>query len=122
MTQSRRIAKVSSLLKKEITLILLNDIDDDLIIENFLSITKLELTRDLQYCKVYINSAAGEQINNSIVENLNTSKSFIKHNLAKRIQMRRIPDLIFKHDKVFSQGLSVLKILDKLRKKNNHQE
>ena len=122
MTQSRRIAKVSSLLKKEITLILLNDIDDDLIIQNFISITKLELTRDLQYCKVYINSSAGEEMNNSIVENLNNSKSYIKHNLAKRIQMRRIPDLIFKQDKFFSQGLSVLKILDKLRKKNNHQE
>ena len=120
MSQTRRIAKVSSLLQKEITLILMNEINNDLIFENFVSVTKLELSKDLQHCKVYVNSSAEEEINKLIVENLNISKSLIKHSLSKRIQMRRIPELVFKQDKIMNQDLSVLKILDKLREKNNH--
>ena len=120
MSQTRRIAKVSSLLQKEITLILMNEINNDLIFENFVSVTKLELSKDLKHCKVYVNSSAEEEINKLIVENLNISKSLIKHSLSKRIQMRRIPELVFKQDKIMNQDLSVLKILDKLREKNNH--
>ena len=50
--------------------------------------------------------------------NLNTAKSAIRHNLGKRIEMRRVPDIIFKDDIVLDQGLSVLKLLDELKNKN----
>ena len=53
--------------------------------------------------------------------NLNTAKSSIRHNLGKRIEMRRVPEIIFKDDVVLDKGLSVLKLLDELKNKNqNH--
>ena len=56
-----------------------------------------------------------------IVENLNTAKSFIRNSLGKRIEMRRVPEIIFKDDVVLDKGLSVLKLLDELKNKNqNH--
>ena len=36
--------------------------------------------------------------------------------------MRRIPDLVFKIDRVLDQGLAVLKVLDKLREKNDQSD
>ena len=53
-----------------------------------------------------------------IVENLNIAKSSIRHNLGKRIEMRRVPEIIFKDDVVLDKGLSVLKLLDELKNKN----
>ena len=50
--------------------------------------------------------------------NLNTVKSSIRHNLGKRIEMRRVPEIIFKDDVVLDKGLSVLKLLDELKSKN----
>ena len=56
-----------------------------------------------------------------IVENLNTAKSSIRHSLGKRIEMRRVPEIIFKDDVVLEKGLSVLQLLDELKNKNqNH--
>ena len=56
-----------------------------------------------------------------IVENLNNTKSSIRHSLGKRIEMRRVPEIIFKDDVVLDKGLSVLKLLDELKNKNkNH--
>ena len=118
MTNTRRLDKVSSLLKKEISLILMNDLEDILIIDNFVSVTNIEVSKDLQSCKIFINCSADENIKKQIVENLNISKNRIRYLLGKRIQMRRIPELDFKKDRVLDQGLSVLKLLDELREKN----
>ena len=54
-----------------------------------------------------------------IVENLNIAKSSIRHSLGKRIEMRRVPEIIFKDDVVLDKGLSVLKLLDELKNKNH---
>ena len=118
MPNNYRLAKVSSLLKKEITLILQNDLESNLIRDYFVNISKIDLSGDLQHCKIYITSTAEEKIRQKIVENLNNAKSFIRHNLGKRIEMRRVPEIIFKEDIVLEKGLSVLKILDELKNKN----
>ena len=118
MPNNYRIAKVSSLLRKEITLIMQNDLENDLIRDHFVNITKIDLSTDLQYCKIYITSTAEEEVTKEIVESLNFSKSFIRHNLGQRIEMRRVPDIIFKNDLIMDKGLSVLKILEELKNKN----
>jgi len=52
---------------------------------------------------------------------LYTAKSSIRNSSAKRIEMRRVPEIIFKDDVVLDKGLSVLKLLDELKNKNqNH--
>ena len=118
MPNNYRIEKVSSLLKKEITLIMQNDLENDLIRDHFVNISKIDLSGDLQHCKIYITSRAEELVRKEIVESLNMAKSFIRHNLGKRIEMRRVPEIIFKDDIVIDKGLSVLKLLDALKNKN----
>ena len=121
MPNNYRLAKVSSLLKKEITLILQNDLENDLIRDHFVNISKIDLSGDLQHCKIYITSTAEEKVRKEIVENLNTTKSSIRHCLGKRIEMRRVPEIIFKDDVVLDKGLSVLKLLDELKNQNQNQ-
>ena len=118
MPNNYRIAKVSSLLKKEITLIIQNDLENDLIRDHFVNISKIDLSGDLQHCKIYITSTAEELVRKEIVESLNIVKSFIRHNLGKRIEMRRVPEIIFKDDIVIDKGLSVLQLLEELKHKN----
>ena len=107
-------------MKKEITLILQNDLGNDLIRDHFVNISKIDLSGDLQLCKIYITSTAQEQVRKKIVANLNTAKSSIRHSLGKRIEMRRVPEIIFKEDVVLDKGLSVLKLLDELKNKNQN--
>ena len=118
MPNNYRLAKVSSLLKKEITLILQNDLENDLFRDHFVNISKIDLSGDLQHCKIYITSTAQDKVRKEIVLNLNTAKSSIRHTLGKRIEMRRVPEIIFKEDVVLDKGLSVLKLLDELKNKN----
>ena len=122
MPNNYRIAKVSSLLKKEITLILQNELENDLLSSNFINISKIDLTRDLQFCKIYITATAEEKIRKEIVDNLNLAKNFIRHTLGQRIEMRRVPEMTFKDDTVLEKGLSVLKLLAELKNKKHNQD
>ena len=122
MPNNYRLAKVSSLLKKEISIILQNDLENDLIRSNFINISKIDLTGDLQFCKIYVTSNAEDVIRKEIVDNLNLSKSFIRHTLGQRIEMRRVPDIIFKDDTVLEKGLSVLKLLEELKNQTQNKE
>ena len=124
MPNNYRLAKVSSLLKKEITLILQNDLENDLIRDHFVNISKIDLSGDLQHCKIYITSTAQDKVRKEIVANLNTAKNSIRYSLGKRIEMRRVPEIIFIEDVVLDKGLSVLKLLDQLKNKtqdNNYE-
>ena len=122
MANNYRIAKVSSLLKKEITLILHNDLENDLLKSHFIHISKIDLTGDLQFCKIYITSTAKEEIRKEIVDNLNLAKNFIRHTLGQRIEMRRVPEMTFKDDTVLEKGFSVLKLLEELKNKTQDQD
>ena len=122
MPKNYRIAKVSSLLKKEITIILQNDLENDLLRGYFISISKIDLTGDLQFCKIYITSTAEKDIRKKIVENLNLAKNFIRHSLSQRIEMRRVPEISFKEDTVLEKGLSVLQLLEELKNNNQNQD
>ena len=122
MPNNYRIAKVSSLLKKEITLILQNDLENDLLRSNFIHISKIDLKADLQFCKIYVTSSAEEAIRKEIVENLNLAKNFIRHKLGERIEMRRVPEITFKDDTVLEKGLSVLNLLEELKNKTQNQD
>ena len=122
MIKNRRVEKVSSLLKKEISLIINYELEDDLISGNFVSITNIELTLDLQFCKIFVSTSASDELKLQIIEQLNSQKNTIRHFLSKRLSIKRIPDLIFKKDKIFDEGIAVLKVLDELRLNNNNQK
>ena len=122
MPNNYRIAKVSSLLKKEITLILQNDLENDLLRSNFIHISKIDLKADLQFCKIYVTSSAEQAIRKEMVENLNLAKNFIRHKLGERIEMRRVPEITFKDDTVLEKGLSVLNLLEELKNKTQNQD
>ena len=95
-----------------------NDVDNDLIRDHFVNISKIDLSGDLQHCKIYITSTAQDKVREEIVANLNNAKRSIRHSLGKRIDMRRVPEIIFKDDIILDKGLSVLKLLDELKNKN----
>ena len=122
MPNNYRIAKVSSLLKREITLILQNDLENDLLRSNFINISKIDLTGDLQYCKIYVTSIAKKEVRKEIVDNLNLAKNFIRHTLGQRIEMRRVPEITFKDDTVLEKGLLVLKLLEELKSKAQNSD
>ncbi len=93
MSANYKYDRLASDIKNKINSVI-NDQIDDL---DFVSVTEVELTKDLQDAKVYVNCLLDNQ-ENYVIESLKRKEGFIKREIAKSIKMRKIPSLIFKYD------------------------
>ena len=114
MANSRRVEKLAALLKREVSELLVNGVRDERIHQTMITITNVEVSGDLQHAKIFVSLFGEEQKKAEVLVCLEESKGFIRRELARRLQMRRSPDLIFKIDQCMSKGSSVLDLLTSL--------
>ncbi|MBW1823878.1 MAG: 30S ribosome-binding factor RbfA [Deltaproteobacteria bacterium] len=108
----KRADRVSDLLKEEISQLLLREVKDPHI--GFITITDVEVSKDLQVAKVYYTILGDEKQLRESAQALNRASRFIKRQLGKRLRMRYIPDIIFKYDHSLEYGNRIDDILSHL--------
>jgi ribosome-binding factor A len=109
----KRSDRVSDLLKEEISQLLLREVKDPHI--GFVTITDVEVSKDLKVAKVYYTILGDEKQVNDSAKVLNRVSRFIKRQLGKRLRMRCIPDIIFRYDHSLEYGAKIDYILDHLK-------
>ena len=122
MANSRRVEKLSALLKREISELLVNGVRDERIHQAMITITNVKVSGDLQHAKVFISLFGEEQKKSEVLLSLEEAKGFIRSELARRLQMRRSPELVFKIDNGMTKGPSVLDILNTLEIERQNKE
>ena len=122
MANSRRVEKFSALLKREISQLLVNGVRDERIHQAMITITTVEVSGDLQHAKIFVSLFGEEKKKAEVFICLEEAKGFIRSELARRLQMRRSPDLIFKIDKGMTKGASVLDLLTSLELERKNKD
>ena len=62
------------------------------------SVVRVEATRDLSNAKVYVSVMGSEKDRSESMEALHRAGGFIRRELAGRIKLRRVPNLVFISD------------------------
>ncbi len=114
MAKSRRVEKFSALIRKEISELLIYEIRDERVNQSMITITEVEVSSDLQYCKIFVSLFGEEKTKSDVINGLEAAKGFLRGELARRLQMRRAPELVFKLDNAMAKGITVLSLLSKL--------
>ena len=122
MANSRRVEKLAALLKREVSDLLVNGVRDERIHQTMITITTVEVSADLQHAKIFVSLFGEEQKKAEVLVCLEESKGFIRRELARRLQMRRSPDLVFKIDQCMSKGSSVLDLLTSLELQRQNKD
>ena len=106
--------RLGNVLHREISNILMTEIKDkDL---NFVTITKVDLSSDLSYAKVYFTTL-DESKKDKVLKDINNARKFIRSILMKRkIEMRIIPELSFIYDDSIAYGEHIDEIIDNIHK------
>ena len=94
---SRKTEKVNSLFREEISQLLLREVKDPRL-SGVISVTEVIITPDLRYAHIYVSMMGSEEGKKGIISGLESASGFMRRELAHRIQMRRIPELIFVRD------------------------
>ena len=105
--------KVNNLIKKEISQIIMVDLKDPRV--KFVSITDVETTRDLSYAKVYFSVFGDDKKTQKTEEGLLSCAGFIRKLLSTRLEMRHVPELVFKLDKSAEHTMKILEKIEEIK-------
>ena len=115
-TKSQRQLRVGEELRHLISNALLRETFYDQIIENNdITITEVNVSPDLKNAKVYIMPLGGEN-KFEVLDSLNKANGRIKKLISNNINLRQIPKLQFRIDETFEYAKNIENILQKIKK------
>ena len=82
-------------------------------VTGLISVTKVKVTPDLKYAKVYVSIET--------MEGLKKSSGFIRTELAKRVNLRNTPELTFEIDDSIEYGAKIDSILKEIIPEKNEE-
>jgi ribosome-binding factor A len=113
MTTFKRADRVADLIKTEISDILLKQIRDPRI--GAVTITGVKVTDDLRLARVFFVEMGKETVGPETRAGLEKAAGFLKREMGKRLQLRFVPDLIFKEDASFAYGSRIDRLLAEIK-------
>ena len=90
-------------------------------VTGMISVTKVKVTSDLKYAKVFVSILNSKDINKTL-EGLKQSAGFIRTELAKTINLRNTPEIIFELDDSLEYGAKIDAILKDIMKDTKKEE
>ena len=104
--------RLGNVLHREISQILMTEIkDQDL---KFVTITKVDLSSDLSYAKVYFTCLDNDK-KDKVLKDINNASRFIRSELMRRkIEIRNMPELTFVFDDSIEYGNKIESIIEKI--------
>jgi len=109
---SARSVRIASLLKLEISKIIQNRIRNKDV--GFATIVELVISNDLSVAKIYISVYGNDK--HKTLKALQKSVGYIRKEIAKNLNLRIVPDLVFYLDDRLERGDRVLSLLNSINK------
>ncbi len=118
---NNRIGRIDEEYRKELSQIISYDLKNPNV-TGMISVTKVKVTPDLKYAKVYISILNSKNIKDTM-DGLKKSSGFIRSELARRINLRNTPELVFEIDDSLEYGAKIDSILKEIipEKKDENQ-
>jgi len=111
---SHKLDRVNEELKREISNIINYKLKNSKV-TGMISITKVKVTPDLRYARVWISALNCKNKKDTLL-GLKQSSGFIRSEIAKKINMRITPELVFEFDDTMEYGERIDSILNELMK------
>ncbi len=114
MATDRRVSRVASLIKREVSQILIDGIKDDRVGTGMVSITDVDVSGDLQHAKIFVSIYGTEEARRETMEGLKSATGYVRSYLGQRVRLRRTPEVIFIEDRSLERGDKMLTLLNEL--------
>lgn len=112
--------RVAEAIRKEISTMIQEELKDPRI--GFTTITKVEITPDLRYAKIYYTVLGNEKAKKSTEIALKNAKGFIKGHIGDRLKLRYTPEIIFKVDESIEYADKIERLFDKIHKEKDGKQ
>lgn len=86
------------------------------------TITEVQVDRELQMAEVYVNALGEEARKAEVLAALERASGFFRHRLSERLDLRKTPELRFKWDTAFEQAARIDELLASLDQDEDARE
>lgn len=97
-----RTRRVGEQIQRELAGLLHEELKDPRL--GMISVSGVEVSRDLAHARVYISVLGGEESVSETLKVLNKAAGFLRHQLGQRMRLRVIPQLRFLYDASLAEG------------------
>lgn len=96
----------------------LREVKDPRVQQGLLSITRVDVTSDLHYAKVFI-SVLGDTDEKQLLKGLRSASGWLRRELGNSLTLRYTPELVFELDNSIRRGAHINEILKSLDIQND---
>jgi ribosome-binding factor A len=125
MANSRRVSRVSSLIRREVSQMLMSEIKDDRVGSGMVSIIDVDVSGDLQHARIFVSIYGTEEAKAETMAGLRSSTAFVRRELGQRMRLRRTPEVTFLEDRSLERGAQMINLINQVnseRSNNNSIE
>ncbi|GHO67051.1 ribosome-binding factor A [Ktedonobacter sp. SOSP1-52] len=119
MANPHRQEKLGELIAAELSDLMRTRVKDPRV--GFASITHVEVSGDLRHAKVMVSVMGTEEEQVATMQGLKNASGFLRRELAERITLRYMPDLVFKLDHSIAEGARILALINKVNQEDSSQ-
>jgi ribosome-binding factor A len=112
----KRSARVRDLIKEEVADIIMHKLKDPRL--GFITVTDAQVSNDLRHAKIFV-SIMEDVKKDQTLKILISSTRFIRSELAKKVKLKFIPELVFKIDKTIEYSAKISRILGEVKTSNS---
>jgi len=106
---ANREERIATIIRKNIAEIIQFQVKDPHL--GFVSIPEVRVSKDFSYAKVYVSFFKDEDIKPSL-EVLNKARGYIRSELAKKMDTRRVPEISFVLDEGYKREERIAELLE----------
>jgi ribosome-binding factor A len=112
---SRRTERIGEQIRAELARLLHEEATDPRI--GLVTLTQVDVSPDLANARVYWSAVQPKDADQqrSSEEGLESAAGFLRHRLARILELKRVPELRFRHDSSLAQGDATLSLLREIR-------
>jgi ribosome-binding factor A len=108
----RRRERLAAEIRDEIARMAASDLKDPGL--GFLTITRVDLTPDLRYARVFVGVLGTEAERSKSLEALRRATGFVRREIGRRLRLRFAPEIDFRYDRGLDAADQVARLLDEV--------
>jgi ribosome-binding factor A len=108
----KRSERLGELILAEISDLIRRDVKDPRV--GFVTFTRVEMSDDLRYAKVFVSSLGSEQEKARTLQGLSSATGYIRRHLGRALHLRYAPDITFLIDGSLEHGAKIAQLLRQL--------
>jgi len=105
-----RARRIADQIQRELPELIRQEVKDPRV--GMLTITEVEVNRDMEFAKVYFTTLGDGQAHEACLQGLQRASGFLRSQLSHRMQLRVVPKLTFVYDRSVERGMELPRLME----------